>query len=56
MRHYYRKNAPVLYSILASLLLFLGGFAVGVEEGDKAPDLVCRVQMEKLILYPSLLG
>ena len=38
MRHFYRKNAPVLSSILASLLLFVGGFAMGVEEGDKAPD------------------
>ena len=38
MRHFYRKNAPVLSSMLASLLLFVGGFAMGVEEGDKAPD------------------
>ena len=38
MRHFYRKNAPVLSSMLASLLLLVGGFAMGVEEGDKAPD------------------
>ena len=28
MRHFYRKNAPVLSSMLASLLLFVGGFPI----------------------------
>jgi peroxiredoxin Q/BCP len=38
MRHFYREKAPVLSSIFAALLLFAGGSAMGIEEGDKAPD------------------
>ena len=38
MRHFYKGNALVVSSICAALLSFAGGSAMGIEEGDKAPD------------------
>lgn len=56
MRHFYKKNAPVLSSILASLLLFVGGFAMGVEEGDKAPDFSLQSSDGKTYSLSEFIG
>lgn len=38
MRHFYKEKAAILPSFFAALLLFAGGSAMSIEEGDKAPD------------------
>ena len=38
MRHFYKEKAPILSAVFAALLIFAGGSAMGIEEGDKAPD------------------
>ena len=38
MRHFYKEKAPTLSAVFAALLIFAGGSAMGIEEGDKAPD------------------